>query len=170
MAKPVFATNDVPTAAQVNEWMVNVLWARKTVFEDVTASTVLQNDDELFVTVAANSVYKVECLLHYDGDPGGDLKIQFSAPASSTMVYFGTSVDVTGANYGADQNSSYDLTTATVGAGAIAVGTMTSWFLKGALVTSGTAGTFRLQWAQRTAFATRTRIFPGSYLDLQRVE
>lgn len=170
MTKPTFATNDVPTASQVNEWFVNVNYARKTVSEDVTSSTVLQNDDELFVSVAANAVYIVENLLHFDGDVGGDLKIQYSAPAGASMRYWGSSLDAAATTYAGDQSSSYDLTTATVGSGAIGVGTMVSWFIKGLLITSGTAGTLRLQWAQRTAFATRTRIFDGSYLCLQRVE
>lgn len=169
MAKPVFATNDVPTAQQVNQWFVNGPYARKTVFEDVTANTALQNDDELFVSVLANTVYEVRMVLFYDGDPGGDLKIQFTAPSGAVLPFAASGMAVTAAGYGDDQVGAFDLTTATVGFGAIGVGTTCGLIVAGTLVTSGTAGTLQLQWAQRTAFATRTRIFQNSFLSLMSV-
>ncbi|WDZ87179.1 hypothetical protein [Micromonospora cathayae] len=169
MPAPVFATGDVPSADQVNKWFVNVTFARKTATESVSGSTALQDDDHLFVTVDASTVYELTAVLRYDGDAAGDLQIGWTVPAGATLDYWGSGLTVTGANYSDDQNGAFDLTTSVVAFGAIGVGTTCTVRLGGLLVTAGTAGTVRLRWAQRTAFATATRLFTNSFVSLRRV-
>src|SRR4249920_844934 len=101
MAAPVWNTNDVPTATDFNVWLTNILFAEKTVNESVTSSTAFQNDDDLFLAVAANSVYEMTAMLRYDGATAGDIKWQWTAPASATFSAIthrlsGTAVDIFG--------------------------------------------------------------------------
>lgn len=111
----------------------------KTADESVSSSTTLQDDNHLTTFVAANATYRVKAVLIYDGEAFGGLKTNWVAPASATF---------TGGTY------------ATSGQPTIVEGT---------LVTSGTSGIFKLQWAQVTSNATATTVKSGSFMVLQRI-
>ena len=166
MPAPVFATGDVPTAAQVNSWFVNVLVAYKTADESVTSSTTFQDDDHLTVAVEANCVYVLEMVLSYDALAAGDLKTQFVMPAGATVVGAALGLTTTAAA------TTDDYTTSWVGlanVGGVGAGSTQAVYARGLFTTSGTAGTLKLQWAQTVSSATATRIFTGSYMLLRRV-
>jgi hypothetical protein len=65
MAAPVFATNDVPTAAQVNSWFTNVNYAEKTSDTSRNTTIVLADDPELSVAVEANAKYMMTSMILY---------------------------------------------------------------------------------------------------------
>lgn len=169
MAKPVYATNDVPPPSEWNEWLVNVNWARKTALENVISSTTLQNDDHLFVPVQANAVYFMTALIKYDGLDAADLKILFRLPTGATLNAQGTAL-VSGATSQQDiqtlpifENAS--TVWGVLGAGATLFGTVT-----GVVVVGSTAGNVQVEWAQNASAATPTRLLANSFLNLDRRE
>lgn len=169
MAAPTYATGDVPSATEVNNWFVNVGFVKKTSNESVTGSTVLQNDDQLLLGVDANTTYELSGLILYDGDAAGDLQIGWSAPASASLDYAAVGLGVTAALFTDDQTAYFNLSTAAPSVGAVGAGTTCPLLLAGLLVTSGTSGNLQFRWAQRTASATATRVLSGSYISLRRL-
>ncbi|MGH9251576.1 MAG: hypothetical protein ACRD0W_18950 [Acidimicrobiales bacterium] len=142
------------------------LFAIKPASETVTASTVLQNDDNLFVTVQAGATYHVELMLRYTAATAGDLKFAFALPAGAELVGVAhrlstAATDVTGVTL----NSLIDAGEVLAGG----TGSATGALVAASLVIAGTGGVFRLQWAQNVASGTGTEIFEGSYLSLRRV-
>lgn len=168
MAEPVFATNDVPTAVQVNEWFVNVQYARKTASEDRLSTTVLANDTHLSVAIPAAGTYLFTSYFGYDGATAGDLKIGFSLTGGFTLVYGASGPGVAAAAYTDDQMGYFDGTMSPT-FGCHGVATLSALVLTGTLIAGG-AGTVQFQWAQATSSATRTRMFANSFLDFQRRE
>lgn len=139
--------------------------------ESVTSSTTLQNDDELFLSVEANATYTMELCLFHDSDTGAasDVKIGWSYPSGATMNW-----GVHGANTAATSSSgvtSTNMQTRIISEVAAFGGgdsTGTTAYVEGVLITSSTAGTFRLQWAQETSNAVASNVRAGSWLKLQR--
>ena len=134
------------------------------------SSTTLQDDDALFVTVLANASYEVQCFLIYDGAGASALKVAFAGPTSATFDWWqdgnsgGNSAAAGttwwGYNTISTTNSTY---------GATGAGSKLAARPAGLLITSSTAGTFKLQWAQGSSSATATHIFTGSYMYLRRL-
>jgi hypothetical protein len=168
MAVPVWATNDVPTATDFNVWLTNVISAVKTATESLTSNTTLQDDDELIVTVAANSTYELTCMLRYDAATAGDLQFKFVGPAGATGTITCNRFNVGAASTGDDTVSS-DPIGNVVTAGGLGAGFDTPVAATGLLKVAGTAGTFKLQWAQNTSSGTATRIFADSFIVLRRI-
>lgn len=167
MAAPVFATNDVPTAAQFNDWLVNVNFARKSADTARTSTTTLTNDPHLSVAVQANAVYVVTCNLKYDGAAAGDLKVGWTVPSSASLDWTLVGLGAAAAAYTDDQVGGFQtLSTPTIGA--IAAGTFAGLLMVGLLVTSVTAGSLVLQWAQGTSSGTATTVFANSFLSLDK--
>lgn len=167
MAKPVFATNDVPTAAQFNSWLVNVNWARKTANQSVTSSITLQNDSELVVPVEANALYKVDCLLLYDGPAAADLKFLFRTPTGGSMTAMANALVSTGSSQQDSQNLPITGNSSEA-AGTFGSGTQMLTML-GVLTTVGTSGNFQLEWSQNTSNASATRVLANSFISLRRM-
>lgn len=140
--------------------------------QSLASSTAMQNDDALFLPVAANAGYLVECLLNYEGGTHGssDLKWEFTGPSGATMVYTFVAYPVSGSiaagnvNMGAATGLSGVGTAGTNGAQNLAV------IMRGTLITGGTAGTLQLQWAQDTSSATATIVRAQSMLALWQVQ
>lgn len=168
MAKPVFATNDVPTAAQFNSWLVNVGYAYKTANENVTSSNTLQVDDELVgVAVEANAHYHLVLQIGYSGAAAADLKVLIRTPTGGVFKGMGLAVTSSGASQMDVQSFPY-LANASEVWGILGAGT--TWGrVEGILVTSATAGTVQIEWAQNTVNATPTVVEAGSFLSLRRL-
>lgn len=170
MAKLIIATNDVPTAAQVNEWMINVNFANKPNFTDRTTST-LSADPDLVLPVAANAVYELTAafLIHSSDPAAGDFKFQFTAPAGCVLL--GTAVGYTASATVNTNVVATGFTLNTVPSFGIGVATAEPWNpiqIQGCLNTGSTAGNFTLTWAQNTTSATITRLMTNSYINLRR--
>lgn len=170
MALKTFVTGEVLTAADVNLYLVNSKFAQKTATESVTSSTAVQDDDELFVDVEANSIYELMCVLKYDGATAGDFRFTFTGPAGGGMTTLVHRLS-TGAAASSDDAIVEGQTFAGEDvAGALGSGTNCFLEVRGLVGVAGTAGTFRLRWAQGTSSGTATRLFAGSYICLRRVE
>lgn len=151
----------------VSDFDILGVFADKTSDETVTSSTTLQDDDELFLTVAANARYIVDAFVDYTGanDPAGGLKMGWSGPSGATMKW---------TNFGVNQSAltSYNVVVETIAGGRIVGtngGTEMSCQPRGRLVTSSTSGTFRFRWAQGVSNVTGTVVKAGSFVRLVRV-
>lgn len=167
MAAPIINTGDTPPASQINDWFINVKFARKTADETISSSTTLQNDDDLFVTVAANAVYEFSLELQVLAQPTNDFKLGFTGPAGYSMEYTARG-PTTAAAANTDTYTVTGTATDVPAFGGLA-GQDLGVSLRGLVITSGTAGTLQLQWAQNASGASGTTVRIGSYLSLRRV-
>lgn len=142
---------------------IRPLFARKTSDETVNNSTTLQDDNELFVSVAANQVYKLHLMVGYSSGTTPDFKINFSLPSGATMP---RSSFITGGTGAAVQHGTF------TGASVVGIdgqGSDASLQIWGTVVMGSTAGTVTLQWAQNTLNASDTIVRSGSTLELRLV-
>lgn len=146
--------------------MIDRPQARKTATESVTSSATLQDDDELFVSVEANTVYTVVGVLFYDGATAGDMKISWTGPSGYSFDYQHTGPATGLAGTSGDIDYRQITEADTLGVGCNGAGTTLAIHITGILIVSSTAGTFQLQWAQFASSATATRVFAPSFLDL----
>ena len=134
----------------------NRLCAVKSADESVTSSTTLQDDDDLQITLAANSDYEIEYMVFVQSASATpDFKYQWTEPDG---VYRGvaTTTAVTSV-------SIFDESTA---ASTLSLDANAIEFMKGTIVieTAGAGGTFKLEWAQDTSDATATTVKKGSWM------
>lgn len=151
----IFTAGQILTADDLNA-ALPLAPAVKSADESVSGTT-LQNDDHLFLTVAANSVYTLELEGAQDSPGAGDLKAVFSVPSGTTGTLCGSDGGVTFAGT--------SLTGTLVFGG---VGAAEYLRVFGRVVTSSTAGTLRLTWAQNASSGSST-LKTGTMLRLTKV-
>lgn len=134
--------------------------AYKTADEGVSGTS-FQDDDHLFVALAANATYRFICQFLYNAPAAGDLKTQFTVPASTTGELKAWAVG-SGVAAAADLAA---ITSTTVFDGS-GLGSAAQLF--GTVTTAGTAGNMRLQWAQNASSGTTT-LYAGSFFEVTRV-
>jgi hypothetical protein len=128
--------------------------------ETVNNSSVLQDDDELFLTVEANKSYWGSLLLRYNTGATPDIKLHFTYPISCSIRFTGyTDKDTTVVCI--TETGNLSLKGSSTGE---FVYTIPLYIANGA-----NAGTITLQWAQDVANATDTKVLAGSVLMLQKV-
>jgi len=137
--------------------------ARKSVTQSVTSSTVLVNDDALFIPVTGTEVWAFEFRILCDGASAGDIKTAFTFPASGDLqaMGFGPSVtDVT--SFVIQRYSTTTSPTATVTYGTNAANDWMVVTVKGVYINGGTGGNLQFQWAQAASSGTATRVKANS--------
>ena|SRR5688572_20875385 len=152
-----FTAGQTPTADELNA-ALPIPPAVKSADETVTSSTTLQNDDHLLVSVAANTTYLLEMDFVFSANASGDLKTTFTVPSGTTGALNMTSDAGTSTGVSMTSTAVWDGT-----------GTDEQARIWGRVVTSSTAGTIRLQWAQNASFGTGTIIRNGSSLKIFRI-
>jgi hypothetical protein len=167
MAKPVFVTNDVPSASQVNDWFVNILFATKATQTGRNTTTTLADDPDLTLPVVANATYLAQILLRHNSQPAGDFKWTMLGPAGASFDHVGGTIQSLGSVFTDDQEISGQLGDVFSSAGIAGVNTPIR--LEGLLITAGTAGNFKLQWAQLTSNAGNSTLLANSFMSLRRV-
>jgi hypothetical protein len=148
----------------VGQWQT----VTKTADQPYTNSAVLGPDTHLLLPVVANATYELEGYIAYDGAfNAGDMKADWSAPAGASMRWSLNAPAPGGAAAYASQSATIGtpLTAGTYGTG----GTQTSASVRGLLITSGTAGTLQLRWAQNTAHASTLTLYAKSWIRLHRI-
>jgi hypothetical protein len=169
MAVPVWATNDVPSASDFNDWLTNIRFVRKLADESVTSSTTFQNDDVLVLTVDANKVYELVVCLRCDGDAAGDIKCQFTVPSGTVYQLAAVRLAVSASTEA--ETLSEDWTEVNIlQSGCVGAGNDFMIRAQGLVIVSSTGGSLQLQWAQNTSSAVATKVKARSYLLLKRVE
>lgn len=175
-APRTWVVGEVATAAQLNTHLRDNLNAigphvrvRKTTTESVTNSTTLQNDDELFFSIAANETWLVRAAVFFTSFLAPDIKFGWSVPAGATGRHGGYLPDraVTTLSGTVEFASEAALTTAIEGGGAGA--NELSGMLFASVVNGATAGTVNLQSAQAAATADATSVLAGSFLIAHRI-
>jgi hypothetical protein len=152
------------TAGQLNAMLP--LAVTKPADEPVTSSTVMQNDNDLVLAVAANAAYTFSCYLNYEGGTinASDIKWQWVLPAGAHMTYWSASESPGGTLVAQLTNIE-----STVGAAATnGAGNLRAVYMYGGVQTSSTAGNLQLQWAQNSSSATATIVHAKSTLTLDR--
>lgn len=133
---------------------------QKSVDETVNA-TVLQDDDHLFLSVAANAVFDLRLRLFIVADGVGDFKCGWSYPSGTSMHW--TAVDV---RTGTTDGKMFETDVSPLATNAPTWQTQT---YEGTVATGGTAGTLRLRWAQNGAAVGGATVQSGSVLQLERI-
>ncbi|GAA3374745.1 hypothetical protein [Streptomyces racemochromogenes] len=142
--------------------------------QSVTSSTTNINDTALLSPVAANASYIVTGVLLYSARTDTDVKIGWTGPSGSTFdwIAHGQSQDGTGGLAGSGvvvDRQSIGNTSFPLGGFGAENSTFMTAPLWGRLVTSSTAGTLQLNWAQRVSNATASIMRAGSWILLTRV-
>ncbi|AZM91428.1 hypothetical protein [Streptomyces sp. W1SF4] len=141
--------------------------------EPRASTTTNANDSHLLVPVAANATYLMSGMLLYSARTDTDIKIGFTGPSGATLdwIAHGQPQDGTG---GVSTGMVVDKQS--IGATAFPLGgygaentTVMTAPLFGRLVTSASAGTLQLNWAQRVTNATSSIMRAGSWILLTRV-
>ena len=166
MAVPVWAIGQVLSAADVNNWFVPIV-AVKPADTGRATTTAMTADPDLLLPVAANATYDISGCLFYTGpNTASDLKFTYTLPASASGQYFPCHQNISGIFTGSFAQQWTDTVTANT------PGTSTAnlmvVFVKGILLTSGTAGNITLSWAQNTSNGTTT-MRANSFLSAQRM-
>ena len=154
------------TAGLLDEMLPYYAW--KTANESVTSSATLQNDNDLYLTVAANAYYDFACMLAYSGGTIGssDLKWAWSVPSGTTMAYAIDGVQTSGTSNG---TPGFLRGVSGGSAGTNGSGNALSLNMEGTLYTGSASGSVQLEWAQNTSNGTATIVQSGSRLRLRRM-
>lgn len=145
-----------------------VVQATKSANETVTSSTTLQNDDDLVLALAASATYQIWGWVKYSqnlaisGTSG--IVVGFTIPAGATWEWssHGTA--------GTASATTYDTVLATgTGTRSLASnGATTMTFAPIGNLTTTSAGSLQMQWAQVSSSATPTTVYLGSWLQARR--
>ncbi len=147
------------------------IYARKAADTSRSSTTTHADDPDLTVTVAASAVYLVNCGLYYHStsQTAGDFKAQFAAPSgaalqASVFTFAAASTATT------DDLAGCVTLTTSMSCGVVALADpYNPCQVMGLLVTGGSAGAFKVQWAQNASSGTATVLKANSYLLLQRL-
>ncbi|MEW9530753.1 hypothetical protein [Microbispora sp. NPDC049125] len=150
-----------------------VTYAVKTADQSRANTTTPAADSELFLPVAANSTYWLDCFIIYDGPTSADLQIGWTAPSGTTMYWVSDLLDpaITGtpapglASVSRTQQGLANLPSG----GARSTGNPAVAPIRGWLQTSGTSGNLTCRWAQATADAVAIKILTGSAIKLTKL-
>lgn len=145
----------------------------KLVDESVISSTTLQNDNELFAAIAANTVYQLDLALLVTEATGttADLKIAWTMPtgcrldtanAGAHTAWNGSSgaQEVEWASWQGETSSP----TSSRSFGTINAGLIFGYHVHGRVTNGPNAGTLQLQWAQNLSVAENVTVKAGSSL------
>jgi hypothetical protein len=171
MPYPTFAAGMVPTADELEA--LKPIWVIKQSNEDLPSSTTLQNDDELFVALEANSQYHIRLVIQVDGPASGvvaggqGIVTDWSTPADSVLTMLKRTVGPdaastdrqnTNVRLGA-HNASTDITY-----GIEDDKTFWGTIMEEFIIDTVSAGTINFRWAQKTSHATAVSVRSGSYI------
>jgi len=149
---------------------VNVLAVRKSADESVTNSAVLQDDDELTLSLPADSRWVVRAVLFaLAASNTPDIQFQLTGPAGATAVIGKHGLDTGSTStagtprYTGNQAFSSNANNALMTSATMIV-------IEGTVVIGATAGAVTLQWAQSSATVGESiTVKAGSYMMLTRI-
>jgi hypothetical protein len=143
----------------------------KTSNETVTSSTTLQNDNDFFLNVEANSLYIVDLTLALTGNSGGDFRSLWTYPSGATgtrhriaLQHGGTVPDDLKAPVSSIADTNQD--TGTLGTDLTEQSIFKEWLT---FDTAGTSGTLQFTWCQRVSSGTATTVRAGSVMQVWKV-
>ncbi|MFF4779403.1 hypothetical protein ACFY05_41970 [Microtetraspora fusca] len=168
MAFKTWTVGEVLTSADLNRYAVQQAFVIKAADKSIASNTVLQDDDHLFLALAANTRYLIESMIRYNGLSGPvDFKVGWSAPAGATFdwVCDGLDPNVTGPTGGVSRNR---LTLADT-ASAATISADAFILARGVLTTAAVAGNLQFRWAQDSSNSNALVVRAGSLLQATRL-
>jgi hypothetical protein len=146
--------------------------------EDRPSTTTLANDSDLITTLEANARYHVTFYIHFAAIDTAQFKTAWTVPSGATggrsalgaayeLASSGTAT-VQAADGGYHRSGVHGFTT-TVRYGSRANAGNQCLALEESYITTASAGTLALQWAQAVSSATATRVGAGSSLIVRRI-
>jgi len=136
------------------------LKVRKSTNESLQNSTVLQNDDELKLSLATNKTYMIDGVIFASST---------SAAPDIIIGFFGQSDVKVAIGYTNDVNEMVIESGATSNRITLPADTPTSIHIKGTVKTADTSGDIQLKWAQATSNGNATTVMEGSYLRAESI-
>lgn len=163
------ATNWQRNEDKINELDKSIKVLIKAADESVNNSTTMQNDNHLVVSLSANGVFEVECMLIVNGPTAADFKAAWTSTGGVSILSGRLCIGGSASNTGTRQAITH---MSLPGLGALAdqaaycAGDATdkSVVIERFIVRTTTAGTLQLQWAQIGAVASNTTVYAGSYI------
>jgi hypothetical protein len=156
-------------AVDANRYWLQQDWVIKPSDESVVSSITVQNDDHLFLSLAANTQYWFETFIIYDGHLDGGFRLNWTIPASAAIHWTHGGLRASaGTSVGEVSRTAFTDTVNPAQIGCV-TGSVTTVVGEGRITTAGTAGTMRARWAQLTSHATATRVLTGSALLVTRL-
>lgn len=137
---------------------------RKTANESVVNSTTLQDDDHLFIAMAANEVWVWECVLIVSSVAADDIKIAFTAPGGASIEWAAVNGIDTGFDPSDTTADAVSTRTTSTSRSYGTTGFNHLLVLRGHVANGATSGNLQLQWAQNSASATGSTVVSGSHL------
>jgi hypothetical protein len=153
------------TADELND--LGPLAAVRSSTQSVSSSTTFVNDDTLFLAFDADATYFVECNMYYTAATGGDFKWKFTIPSGATGYQSPLRSNLSG-NFAGAFADTWTGTTYTQAQGNGGSTIMLAY--ASGILTTASAGTLQLQWAQNTSSATATVMQVNSALNAWRVQ
>lgn len=165
MAIPTWSVGQVLAASDVNNWLVPEV-AYKAAATTLTSQTILANDPDLIIPLAAASWYQVRAMLSYQcAATGVFFKWSFTLPAGSDTGIYGTTYIVTGGTFSTEIRFWAD----TPQGGTPSANVGYPVILEGMVHTGGTSGNLQLQWAQQNSSASGLTLNAKSHIITQKV-
>jgi hypothetical protein len=136
----------------------------KTADQSITSDSTLNNDSELFFTMAANTKYQFKLEVFFDSGTTPDFKWRHSGPTSPTLVRIverGSAPGSTTLSFNvatAYSSSDNALTSSSATTGGYVS-------LEGIIHNGVNAGDFHFQWSQNSSSTTATTVRAGSYIE-----
>jgi hypothetical protein len=147
----------------------NTVTARKSANTSRASTTTTSADPHLSFAVLPGT-YTIDGVLFYDADSAADLKLGWTAPASTTGAWWPGGSDSSNTTQAATSRwgALTDIGTNTLPVAGIGSGTVVTCRPVGTAVVT-TAGTLALAWAQNASSATATVVRTNSWLQLRRI-
>lgn len=143
-----------------------LLIARKTLDESVANLAALQDDDQLQVSVAANSAYRLKLFVVHSTPATPGFRLGFAGPSGVSFGRIKFEAGPTGSvQVGILAAGSNPTTSGVTGTGADSPLECT-----GTVTTGATPGAIKFQWGQSTANAAAAIVRAGSYLELALID
>lgn len=146
---------------------------RKDADTTIISDSTLNDDPDLFLSVEANAIYRLQFYLKVTGNTTGDFKMQLTGPSGSTGSFGAYGLDTTAtATGGAGATPEFIRTTLNNPRSYGTTSTASPQVILGTGLVriDATAGTLQLQWSQDTSTATNTILQQDSWMELHRIE
>jgi hypothetical protein len=127
-------------------------------------TTTVADDPDLQITVPAAGTYEFSGYLNYEGNTGGSSDMKFAMSSVGTLRYHITYQGSGGsANVGDTKSGGTTFGMRTQGAGTLCGASILG------MLTTGSTGVIKVQWAQNTSDAVQTIMHANSFIKLLRV-
>lgn len=152
-------------------WNTRESFVFKAADETVNNSAALQNDNDLVLSVVADTKYLLESQIIYDSGTTPDIKFAWVGPAAATLDWTTNALGTgaTGVNGALTVGNSVIGDAGVLAAGGVGAGTAVTAMARGILQVGATAGTLQLRWAQNTADVSDTIVKVRSWMRLTKV-